>query len=125
MAPTGSSLDLAAWDAEIDGKSPDFEKLYQSMLKASKELNPAAQDSKALNIWWRLAKATFGVTYNFIYEGEGYYDAIKKKALEAWGYASKAVAIQANHFEANVWLAKSAGKVTQLELDAVKHVQYV
>ena len=115
-------LDLAAWDAEIKSKSADFEKLYQTMMKAQSEL-AVATDGKALEIWWRLAKATFMVTYNFIYEGEGYYEAIKNKADEASRYASKAIAIQANHFEANIWLAKSAAKVSQLELDAVKQIQ--
>ena len=122
MSSKCAPLDLAAWDAEAKSKSADYEKLYQSMMKAQKELT-VTTDDKALEIWWRLAKATFMLTYNYIYEGAGYYEAIKNKADEASRYASKAVAIQADHFEANIWLAKSAAKVSQLELDAIKQIQ--
>ena len=115
---SSSSFNFAAWDKELDSPGADIEKLYQQILKESKEMK-----EESVEIWWRLARATFMVTFNYIYEGPGYHDAIKAKTNEACTYAGKAILLEPNHFEANMWMAKCAGKVAILELDKAKQAQ--
>lgn len=113
-----TSLDLAAWDRELDGKDANVESLYQTMLKASKQMQVESAE-----IWWRLARVTFMITFNFMYGSSAYHSTIKEKTEQAATYAGKAILLKPNHFEANLWMAKCAGKVALIELDADKQIQ--
>ena len=113
-----SSIDLADWDQKMDSPNADIEKLYQQMFKVSNEMK-----EESVEIWWRMSRAAFMLTFNYIYESSGYHDAVKTKSMEACTYAGKAILIAPNHFEANLWMAKSAGRVALLELTTAKQTQ--
>ena len=95
-----SSIDLNAWDAELAGKSPNYEKLYNQMLQASKE-SPGD-----VEIWSRLAQITYMVSLNLTEE-----TSIKSKTLEGFQKAEKALNLDMNNFRANLWMAFIAGKL--------------
>ena len=95
-----SSIDLNAWDAELAGKSPNYEKLYNQMLQASKE----SPDN--VEIWSRLAQITYMVSLDLADE-----TSIKSKTLEGFQKAEKALSLDMNNFRANLWMAFIAGKL--------------
>ena len=100
-------IDLQAWDNELAaaGKTVDYEKLYQAMLKASKE-----SAGQSVEIWWRLAKVTFLASLNMDDPV-----AIKEKTLEVVAHAEKALTLDSSNFQANLWSASAAGKLALLE----------
>lgn len=110
-------IDFAAWDRDLAAKGADFEKLYQRMLSASKEMTVESAE-----VWWRLARITYTLTFNYVYEASSnaYHEAVKSKAMEACKWVSKALLLEPTNFEANLWMAKCAGKVAILELDPSK-----
>ncbi len=119
---TSTEIDLSQWDKEMNSKTAEFEKLYQQMLAESKKPNAG------IEIWWRLAEATFMVALNCTHNeccSPGDHGEVTIKTEEALGYAKKAIEIKADHFMANLWVAYAAGKLALLACDMSKRVEYV
>lgn len=100
-ADSAKQIDLVAWDAQMASpKTANYNKLYEEMAKAAK----ASPDN--VEIMWRLAYITYSLSLNLSDE-----NAIKAKAIEAYGIAEKVVAKDANNFNGNLWLAMTAGQL--------------
>lgn len=117
---TPSEIDLTQWDKEMDSKTADFEKLYQKMLTASKKPNAS------IEIWWRLAEATFMVALNCTHSEcctPGDHGEVTTKTEEALSYAKKAILMNSEHFMSNLWVAYSSGKLALLACDMSKRIE--
>lgn len=119
---TSTEIDLTQWDKEMDSKTADFVKLYQQMLVASMIPNAS------IEIWWRLAEATFMVALNCTHDeccSPGDHGEVTIKTEEALSYAKKAIQMNAEHFMANLWVAYAAGKLALLAYDMSKRIEQV
>ena len=105
MAQT--SFDFQAWDCEMVGKTPDYEKLYQQILQVLKE-----SPTENIEFLWRLAYVTYQVSLNYVDE-----DLIKAKTQESLQHSEKALKLDDKHFQTNLWLAVAAGKLALIESD--------
>lgn len=115
-----TEFNLQNWDAEINSKTADFEKLYKELLTASKEPNANVE------IWWRLSQVTFMVALNCTHKeccSPGDHGEVTTKTEEAFNYAKKAVQMNPDHFNANLWMAYSSGKLALLASDMVNRIE--
>ena len=103
-----SSINIEIWDSEVDKKGADYEKLYIEMLAASKD----KKNDKNVEIWWRLAKVTYLTSLDSLADG-----VVRAKTLLSYDYADKAVRVDRENFQANLWLAITTGKMSIIELD--------
>lgn len=97
------SVDLKAWDAAMSAKKPDAVQLCQQ-IQAAEEATPGN-----VELLWRVAFATYQVSLDSTDEA-----SIKMKTNEAFAACEKALALDANHFQSNLWMAVAAGKLALL-----------
>ena len=97
-------IDFQAWDREAASKPADYDNLYQMMMTISKE------STESVEIWWRMAFITYQTSMNNLKE-----EVLKSKTQEALQYAERALRLDSEHFNANLWLASAAGKLALLE----------
>ncbi|KAH9391026.1 hypothetical protein TYRP_006617 [Tyrophagus putrescentiae] len=113
-AAAPSMLDLVGWDAEMaNPKTANYEKLYEQMAQAAKG------SPENVEIMWRLAYATYSLSLNLTDIND-----IKAKTTEAFNLAEKVVAIDSNHFQGNMWMAMTAGKLALIGSNIQAKIKY-
>lgn len=98
-----------AWDHKVEERNSDFIKLQDELCTIAKDFGPIDTN---VEILWRLCKVSFLSTLNLVKLNE-----IKAKTRESYEYGEKAVKLAENNFDANLWLANAAGKLSLLESD--------
>lgn len=104
-----SAAFLQQWDQMLAMKKVDWQALYEQMVTVAKK-EPGSVD---FELWWRLAKVSANCYIVFSQADDPKEEHALKFAQEAIGWAEKALAVQPNHFEANLWMAQAAGRLAR------------
>lgn len=104
-----SSAYLQQWDQMLAMKKVDWQTLYEQMVAVAKK----DAGSVDFELWWRLAKVSANCYIVFGQADDPKEEQAFRFAQEATVWAEKALTLQPDHFESNLWMAQAAGRLAR------------